>query len=78
MIEDIKPPDQPQLPAGSDQPVDDVAQPAEDLSQKLDAAAGGVDQVAGNLEGALERGLDTAEQKLDGFLDDLGKFLGKF
>jgi len=57
---------------------DSVKKPVADLSNKLNQAADGADDVAKNLEKAMDDGIKQVEHKLDNFLGDLERFLGKF
>jgi hypothetical protein len=73
MINDVTPPPQPDNIAQ-----DDITQPADAISQHLEGAADGITSVADNLDQIVEKGLSQAEEKLDGFLNGLDNFLGKF
>lgn len=71
MNDDIKRPILP--PAQSDS-----SQLGDDAAKGVDKAASGVDDIANNLEGMIDRGLNTAEEKLDDFIKGLDNLLGKF
>lgn len=57
---------------------DDLSKPAEELSQTIEGATNSVGDLAGSVEQKIDDTLQQAEEKLDGFIDGLENFLGKF